>query len=132
MRFNKEELLIGAIYPLLLIPISTLTMLACPISAFLWAYSGAGASKLYRRLAIPALIALIIYLVDHNVRVFYAVPISFAALTLGYGIPDSTDEGSFLGRIFYKLANKHELVANILTRGTIIGLSVAPFYFLNG
>lgn len=131
MRLNKEELIIGAVYPLLLTPISTLAMLACPISAFLWAYSGAGASKLWRRLAIPTFLSILIFFHRHNGQVFYAVPIAFAFLSIGYGIPSKNDSGSTLGKFFYKLFNGNTVLSNIFVRGIIYIGSLLPFYLLS-
>ena len=47
--------------------------------------------------------------------------------SLGYGIPDDSDEGSVLGRFWYKLTKKSQIWSNILTRGTV-GLvqSISP------
>lgn len=51
-------------------------------------------------------------------------------LRLGHGIPDSTDDGSLIGRFFYKLFNSNETLANILTRGFISTLMCVTFIII--
>jgi len=51
----------------------------------------------------------------------YVITIMFLSFVfaIGYGIPDSTDEGSSLGRFWYKVWNKNHRLADIFTRGTV-------------
>jgi Zn-dependent M16 (insulinase) family peptidase len=94
-----------------------------PICGYLWALSGSGGSKLWRRLAVPTIWALTV----GSIFAFLMIPVAFGFLSIGYGIPDVNDpKGSVLGRFFFNLT-KSMLWANILTRGLIYGGAVIPF-----
>ena len=123
MILNKEELLTASILTALISPFPY-AWAAIPICAFLWAWTGAGASKLWRRLVVPLIWAACLM----DLRAFLIVPVAFGFLSLGYGIPDDTDEGSFLGRFFYGLFPIR--LANILTRGVVYGGATIPFLVL--
>lgn len=122
MKLNKEELIVASILTVLAAKFP-LTIIAVPICAFFWAETGAGASKLWRRLGVPTIWAMS-YL---NWYAFLLVPISFGFLTLGYGIPSLLDEGSWLGKIAWKLTGYNVLWSNIITRGIIYTGAVLPF-----
>lgn len=92
------------------------------LGGFLGAFGGAG-EKSTRRILIPLLIMGLAYLETESILVI-TIGSMIGALSLGYGIPDSTDEGSTLGRFFYNLFHQNHLLANIFTRG-IIGLLIA-------
>jgi hypothetical protein len=90
------------------------------ITGFLWAWAGAeGTSKNWRRIGVPIAISL-----------FRWTPwglLLYLPLSLGYGIPDGTDEGSPIGRFFYRLAKKNEYLASIYTRifiGILYGICI--------
>lgn len=122
MILNKEEMFIAII----LTAISSVfpyMILAIPVCAFFWAITGAGESKLWRRLGVPTIWAMT-YL---NWWVLLLVPISFGFLSLGYGIPSLLDEGSWLGKIAWNITGHNSLWANILTRGIIYTGAVLPF-----
>jgi len=83
-------------------------------------------SKSWRRIGIPLLITGIAYYVTESILVLTIMFMSFP-LSKGYGIPDETDEGSSLGRFYYKLFKGNHFFADTFTRGTIgliIGLSL--------
>lgn len=131
MKFNLSELIIGAFFGasgfLILGPWTVLTTLVC---SFFWALSGGGASKLFRRLGCGAVVFSLLYFITKNPQFLYSNLGSFAVLSLGYGIPDNADEGSFLGRIFYKIFHS-DRTATIFTRLTIaalLALSFIPVY----
>jgi len=74
--------------------------------------------KELRRYGIPCVSTIYALYIIHNLWVLTILS-QIGVLSIGYGIPDSTDEGSALGRFFYKMFHQKELWANIFTRGTI-------------
>lgn len=104
-----------------------------------------GVSKGVRRFGIPVIITILALLTLHNAFCVTIMFMSFV-LSIGYGmpcfIPGWTDEGSALGRFFYKLTFKiykdtptNSDLPNILTRGTIgllIALSMLSIPILTG
>jgi hypothetical protein len=87
-----------------------------------------------RRFIFPAIITIYTLLVVHNIwcTTIYSISIW---LSLGYGIPDATDKGSFLGRFYWNYFRSNNLWANILTRGTIgllISISMLSVPILRG
>lgn len=101
---------------------------------FIWMYifgalagSYAGANnteKSIRRLGIPIVLTLssLVFLVANFGAVgFWALTIMSMSgvFSLGYGIPDETDEGSFLGRVWYEITGHSHFWADVLTRATI-------------
>ena len=103
------------------------------LGGFLGAYGGADqTSKNWRRIGIPLLLTILAYLILQS---YYCITIMImcAMLSLGYGIPDPTDEGSHLGRFFYNLFKGNHLRADIFTRGTIgllVSLTLIPIPIL--
>jgi len=87
--------------------------------------SGASGSKpFYRRILIPmilASLATVVLVMKFGATGYWGITVmSLAgAFSLGYGIPDSTDEGSSIGNFWFYLCDKNHKVANILTRATI-------------
>lgn len=127
MNLNREEIVIASILTALVVPFSY-AWLAIPICAFLWALTGSESkwnSKLWRRLVVPMIWAAC--LIDW--KAFLLVPVSYGFLTLGYGLPSHNppDEGSTIGKFFWRLTNANELWANILTRGVVYVGATIPF-----
>jgi len=61
--------------------------------------------------------------------------VMMGTFSMGYGIPDSTDDGSSIGRFWYNLFNRNELWANVFTRGTIalmVNISLISIPILKG
>jgi len=88
------------------------------IGAILGAFGGAEkSSKLFRRIGIPILLLLVGILFKNYAAMLVAlyIPIFY----VGYGIPDSGDSGSFLGKLWYKLFKKNHFLADIFTKATI-------------
>jgi len=87
-------------------------------------------SKALRRYGIPGLLTILAYVRLHPecdwLEAFWALTIMgmCGILSLGYGIPGGDDEGSDLGRFWYKITRNSHLWADILTRGTV-GLGLA-------
>jgi len=86
------------------------------------AYSGAGGSKMWRRLFVPGITTIIGIL---GLWSLWAITMMAraGALSLGYGIPDpptqpNPDEGSPIGRFWFKIFKNYKKAA-IATRGTI-------------
>lgn len=122
--------MIGAIVGgLSAIKVGWLALAIAPITSFLWAYTGAGASKLYRRLGVPVLISVACTISVHNLVPLLSIPLAFGVLSIGYGIPSTQppDEGSWLGRIAFKIANGNEKKADLYCRGLIYILLVLAF-----
>lgn len=119
---NREEMVIAVLLTVIA-AVFPYAILAAPVCAFFWAITGAGESKLWRRLGVPTIWAMT-YL---NWWAFLLVPVSFAFLTIGYGIPSLLDEGSWLGKIAWNISGHNSLWANVITRGIIYGGAVLPF-----
>lgn len=85
------------------------------IAGILGGLSGADrSSKFFRRIALPLLL-YILGLIYHN---YYSIIILawFFILSLGYGVPGETDEGSVLGRLFYKICKKNAWWTNFFVK----------------
>ena len=129
-----------------------LMLLTIPICAFLWAYGGAeNTSKNWRRIGVPATITVFAYLIALSLKnpliaLFTLVifPAMWGATTIGYGIPDKNDEGSPLGRFWFRRVkeknetrfNHSEETANItnlfvrLTVSVIYAFTLIPLVVL--
>lgn len=95
------------------------------LSAVLWAIGGASfGKKIVRRLGVPILLVSSSIFGGNTWWGLLSIPLAFGVLSIGYGIPDSSDEGSALGRFWYKISPKY---ANVLTRGTIAMLLAIAF-----
>lgn len=131
MNLNKEELLIGLILPTIFVYwMGFWVVPVALVSSYFWALSGApGQEKLWRRLGVPVLVALGIYLHTHTNIIFFGILPAFGALSIGYGIPSTQppDAGSALGRFWFKISQKY---ASWLTRLTIYGLFAGSFLVL--
>ena len=105
------------------------------ILGFLGAFAGSeGTSKNWRRILIPIIFTICALIELKNLWVILLM-IQSACLSMGYGIPGGNDEGSTLGRFFYKLFKQNHLIADIFTRGTIgtlISLSFLVIPILKG
>jgi hypothetical protein len=122
---NRNELLVGLLLTLCLTPfMGVMGLSALVLCPLLWALSGMqGQDKIWRRLGVPLVWAICLW----RWQAFLVVPIGFGFLCLGYGIPDKTDQGSALGRFFWKLTGGNVRLSNILTRGVIYTGLVIPF-----
>jgi hypothetical protein len=119
-----------------------LGLIVVVLGAVLGALGGAeNSSKSFRRVLIPLILTGFAYLNTQSIPVLTIMTMCFA-LTIGYGIPslpilpdiDSGDEGSAVGRFWFNLFKKNEILANIGTRGTIgllIGLSLISVSIIN-
>jgi hypothetical protein len=131
VKLNAEELVIGAIVGLTFaIKVGWLAIpLAC-LTSFLWALTGSESkwnSKLWRRLVVPVVCAGLVALVYKSWVPMISVPLASAVLHLGYGIPDKTDEGSWLGRLCLVYMGGDEKKANLLCRAIIYTLLALAF-----
>lgn len=93
--------------------------LTSAVCAFLGAFAGAeGTNKNWRRFLIPFALSGLAYRHLKDWRCILIMTM-MGAFSLGYGIPDETDEGSGIGRFFYRIFHQNVLLANIFTRATI-------------
>ena len=92
------------------------------VVAFLGALSGQN-WKWLRRYIIPLLVTIYAYFMLQNLWVLTIYLMAFP-LSIGYGNPDATDEGSAIGRFFYRLFHNSTLWANVFTRG-FVGLLIS-------
>jgi len=140
MKLNKEELLTGVAHSVVWCLFQGLFAIpALILSGLLWAFGGAeGTSKDWRRIGCPLVICLPILS-----KTWWAIPMAIAfhlILRIGYGIPSyladgtCTDNGSWLGRLWWKLCGGRqypeiakERAATIGTRTTIAVLTVLAF-----
>lgn len=119
---NRNEMVWGAVYALAFIfKIGWVVLFLAPLCAFLWALTGAGYSKLYRRLLVPSIISVTACVILHSWIPMYSIPLNFAVLSLGYGIPDTSDTGSLLGALIYMISATH---AELITRSVIVVLLI--------
>ena len=103
------------------------------ILTILGSVSGQG-PKWLRRFIIPLFVTIYAYFLLQNWWVLSCYLMAFP-LSLGYGCPDATDEGSAIGRFFYKMFHNSELWANVFTRGFVgllISLSMLAVPILKG
>jgi len=99
------------------IPLSIVVAIVCGL---LWAFGGAeGVSKFVRKIGVGLAISLIGYVVSWNWLAFLVLPLMLFGTAQGYGIPDGTDEGSNIGRFWYKTVCENEFLANVFTRITV-------------
>jgi len=89
------------------------------VSALLWAYGGAdGTAKAWRRWGVA--ISTAGFVVGFNpsmMNMLLFIPVGYGVLTIGYGIPDEGDEGSFFGSLYIRLLKNHKM-ADFATRVT--------------
>jgi hypothetical protein len=126
MDLNKEELTIGAVFGLtfvfnfgwLVIPVLVATSL-------LWALGGRYGGSI-RRYGCSGVVVAVAFLLSHSWWVFLSLPLGVAVLSIGYGIPSTQppDEGSALGKFWFKINPE---VANVMTRLTIYVLLALVF-----
>lgn len=108
--------------------------------AFFGSYAGSeGTSKNWRRLVIPSLFILTAFFVYGPNPLILILGLQFLVFRLGHGVPGFVpgheDEGSFLGRVFYKLCNKNNFWTNFCVRGfkgLFLALSFAWVPFIKG
>lgn len=95
-----------------------LIILLALFGAYLGALGGTdNSSCLFRRIGITIMLTILALTKFHNIYAILLMLLSFP-LSIGYGIPDLTDEGSVLGRFWMGIFQNEER-ANIATRITI-------------
>lgn len=134
MKLNLDDIITGTAFGLcLFIILKWWILLTAPACAILWAMTGAGYGQIYRRLLCAVVVLVPASLQTNVFQCLYSILPIFGVLSLGYGIPDATDKGSFLGRFFYRIT-KDNLSATVFTRLLLIFLlavSFAPVYFID-
>ena len=133
-KLNLEECYIGAGVGLAggLLIWYPLALILAPVCGFLWAWAGAdNTSKNWRKLGIGALMAVLGLLFGGwwSLLVF---PLMWGATSLGYGTPSPTDEGSAIGKFWYRATDENKKLSDVLTRGTVglcYGLALVPLIF---
>lgn len=131
MKLNKEEFCIGVLFiASWVFAIGWFTILA-PLSGLLWAMSGAGYRKFFRRILCPIMLCLSLALSLQNIWALtglLAIPYQYL---FGYGIPSgySDDKGSWLGQLWQKILGydnedlkdtRKEVKLNLFTKGTFL------------
>jgi len=120
MKLNKEELLVGFVYGSSTWSlISWIAIIPGVVCAFLWAMGGAG-KKMVRRVGVPVVMS--ISLSFTSLWLLLTVLPLWGVVSIGYGMPDSTDPGSALGRFYSRWLLKK--AANWATRFTVYILFV--------
>ncbi len=103
------------------------------IAGILGGLSGAdNSSKIFRRLILP----LLLYIIGLIYQNYYSVFILAwcGILSLGYGVPDATDEGSALGRFFYRICKKNQWWTNFAVKiclGIFFSSALIPIAILS-
>lgn len=150
MKLNPVELAVGTVVVgVWFYFLGWLTIPGALLGSLLWSLGGAdGYSKAWRRIGVPAIMCLFSALWLKSFWPLISFLPFFGVLTIGYGIPSwngpngsQDDEGSFLGRLCYKLVGGKEWydpesdqAATILLRGflaLLIGLTLLPFAWFN-
>ena len=144
MRLSFDELATGALIGLgtgLLI--KWWSFLLAPAIGILWAMGGSSdspeffglSSRHWRRLGVPLVLCGACSIITSAWLPLLSVLPIFGVCTLGYGIPDATDEGSMLGRFFFfGIAKENEIVAQFYTRvaiGLLLGIAMLPIAFIS-
>jgi hypothetical protein len=115
MVINPEEILVGFIYGACTWPcLSWLAVIPGVVSGILWAIGGSG-PKMVRRLGVPFVVA--VSMAFTSIWLLFLVLPLWGIVSIGYGMPDETDEGSWLGRFWRKFLPKK--AANWATRLTV-------------
>ncbi len=95
------------------------------IGALAGAYAGAeNTEKSIRRIGIPVMLTLaslgVLLSVFGSIGWLALTVMSMAGVfSIGYGIPDANDDGSALGKFWYKVTKGNHFWSDVLTRGTI-------------
>uniref|UniRef100_A0A6M3K6S1 Uncharacterized protein n=1 Tax=viral metagenome TaxID=1070528 RepID=A0A6M3K6S1_9ZZZZ len=103
------------------------------VSGILAALSGSGAPKYLRRFIMPGITTVAGVIATFNPLAILLFTRSLF-ISAGYGIPDSTDDGSSLGKFWMGLVSNPR-IAGILTRASLgIGEAIAtvPIPFITG
>ena len=96
-----------------------LLILVTLVEGWLGAYAGADkTSKNWRRIGVPAIVTIIAYFVFNQMRAIFLMTRSIV-LSMGYGCPDSGDEGSGIGKYWYEKFKGDKLKTNTAIRATI-------------
>lgn len=133
---NREELAIGAIFGLSVVMfIGLWVFITMPMCALLWRLGGVtGGDEWFRRMGVPSVIVLSVFIASHQWISLLPIILFWLPLTMGYGIPDATDEGSKLGAFWYKVTKQNRVLSDILTRLTIAlacTISLIPLFFIS-
>lgn len=132
---NKYELINGAVFAACLsVLIGWWALPLIPLFAFLWAWTGAGHGAFWRKILMPFIVCLVVFLFHNHWSKYWiwlSFPLSAIVLSLGYGIPSTQppDPGSPLGRFWHKRVPEY---SEFLTRATIwilLALSFIPAFF---
>lgn len=138
MKLNKEELGLGAIFGIsffkLIGAAAVLPMFSC---AALWAIGGSGKGRAFRFVGCPLVIYFFIFYLVGELHAALMCAAAGAWLTMGYGIPDpewmkNRDDGSLLGRFFFKICRGDQFWSNIFTRAFYASVLSLPFSFIPG
>lgn len=89
------------------------------IIMFLGTYAGShGTSKAWRRFAIPISFFLLAIFTVKNLWSL-TILLQYIPFSMGHGIASQNDEGSRLGKFYFKIFKGNETLINIFTRGTV-------------
>lgn len=120
--------------------VKLLMLLSVPICGYLWARGGKN-NKWIRRIGVGLTISILGYIIFQDWKVLLICPFLFGAAACGYGVPDSTDEGSSLGRFWFERIREDSenrfnqsqetyFMTNLMTRITVsflYAISLIPF-----
>lgn len=90
---------------LLVIPLAIL-------SGYFWRMGGSGIySRYWRRIGIAILLTISCYLQTFNLWSLLVFPLAYSSSCLGYGIPDSGDDGSSIARFWLMIGYRLGIVS---------------------
>lgn len=145
MTFNEffdelcqpEELIVGAVFSFvvsLLIILKYFSLIAyaalLPIAiicAILWRLGGMGfcGTKLWRRLGVPIVLVLLAIAYKHQFALLSIV--AWAPLAIGYGIPQTDDSPSWMGKFWAKYFETSIFWTDFFTRASCHVLTLICF-----
>lgn len=138
LKLNLEEVALGASFGLALWPFCGLwAMILAIICAFLWSLGGSGAGRKWRFVGVPIVAGIALWHLAQNIQhVNWLAGMTLAALgtlTIGYGTPDASDEGSNLGKFVVNRLKMKDPQATYVIRGflsVLLAVSYSPLALL--
>lgn len=134
---NVEEMLYGFGFGLMgVLLIGWWAIPVAILSAFGWALGGApNQPAAWRRVGCPLILVGVTALITQVSPWFLATILPmFGILSMGYGVPTEApgrpdnDEGSALGRFFWRLTDKNEFLTGVYVRTLIMSLLAINYF----
>lgn len=131
MKLNKEELLIGGIYGLCFTAWYGFWVIPVAVGTSLFWAIGGRYGHAWRVFSVPIIAYGGHFISSPSLSCVVSGTLTGLVLSIGYGIPDETDDGSALGRFWVRIVKYHDM-ANFMTRLTIyilLAISSIPVFY---